>query len=132
MPDGQSARFLLLEDEALNRALVRATLARAEDARLRDAELVEAATIAEGRSALAAGHFDLLLLDVRLPDGDGLELAASLPNPRPLMVALTASVVPSPRDRAAQAGCDGFLEKPFQPRDLQDLLGRLLDGLTAA
>jgi CheY-like chemotaxis protein len=70
--------------------------------------------------------------DVRLPDGDGLELAASLPNPRPLMVALTASVVPSPRDRAAQAGCDGFLEKPFQPRDLQDLLGRLLDGLTAA
>ncbi|MDP9271153.1 MAG: response regulator, partial [Chloroflexota bacterium] len=94
------ARVLLLEDEALNRALVRATLARAEDPRLRDAELTEAGTIAEARAALAASTFDMLLLDVRLPDGDGLELAASLPRPRPLIVALTASIVPSPRAQA--------------------------------
>jgi CheY-like chemotaxis protein len=131
MPDGP-VRFLLIEDEVLNRALVRATLARADDARLRDAELVEAPTIGEGRSALASSRFDVLLLDVRLPDGNGLELAASLPRPRPLMVALTASVVPSPRQLAAQAGCDAFLEKPFQPRDLQEVLTRLLDGLDAA
>jgi two-component system KDP operon response regulator KdpE len=131
MPDGP-VRFLLIEDEVLNRALVRATLARADDARLRDAELVEAPTIGEGRSALASGRFDVLLLDVRLPDGNGLELAASLPKPRPLIVALTASVVPSPRELAVQAGCDAFLEKPFQPRDLQEVLTRLLDGLNAA
>ena len=61
-----------------------------------------------------------------------MELAASLPKPRPLMVALTASVVPSPRDRAAQVGCDGFLDKPFQPGDLQTMLVRLLDGLVPA
>ena len=121
-------RFLLIEDELLNRALVRATLTRAEDERLREAELVEAPTIAEGRRALENGSFDVLLLDVRLPDGNGLELAAGLPEPRPLMVAITASVVPSPRDLAMEAGCDGFLEKPFQPRDLQAVLTRLLDG----
>lgn len=131
MPE-RPIRFLVIEDEMLNRALVRATLARADDARLRDAELVEAATIAEGRRALQSGSFDVLLLDVRLPDGNGLELAASLPEPRPLMVAMTASVVPSPRDLAMEAGCDGFLEKPFQPRDLQAVLTRLLDGLVPA
>ncbi|TME30380.1 MAG: response regulator [Chloroflexi bacterium] len=131
MPDAP-IRILLVEDEVLNRALVRATLTRADDARLREADLVEAPTIADARQALNGGRFDVLLLDVRLPDGDGLELAASLPKPRPLMVALTASVVPSPRDRAAQAGCDGFLEKPFQPSDLQTLLVRLLDGLVPA
>ena len=131
MPDAP-IRILLVEDEVLNRALVRATLTRADDARLREADLVEAPTIADARQALNGGRFDVLLLDVRLPDGDGLELAASLPKPRPLMVALTASVVPSPRDRAAQAGCDGFLDKPFQPSDLQTLLVRLLDGLVPA
>jgi len=131
MPDAP-IRILLVEDEVLNRALVRATLTRADDARLREADLVEAPTIADARQALNGGRFDVLLLDVRLPDGDGLELAASLPKPRPLMVALTASVVPSPRDRAAEVGCDGFLDKPFQPGDLQTMLVQLLDGLVPA
>jgi len=131
MPDAP-IRILLVEDEVLNRALVRATLTRADDARLREADLVEAPTIADARQALNGGRFDVLLLDVRLPDGDGLELAASLPKPRPLMVALTASVVPSPRDRAVEVGCDGFLDKPFQPGDLQTMLVQLLDGLVPA
>ena len=125
-------RILLIEDELLNRALVRATLTRADDARLRDADLVEAPTIADGRQALEDGAFDVLLLDVRLPDGNGLELAANLPQPRPLMVAMTASVVPSPREAAMRAGCDGFLEKPFQPHDLPGVLTRLLDRLVPA
>src|SRR5213076_1182677 len=99
MPE-RPVRMLLVEDEVLNRALVRATLARADDDRLREAELIEASTIADARKALQGPPFDVLLLDVRLPDGDGLELAASLPSPRPLMVALTASIVPSPRERA--------------------------------
>jgi CheY-like chemotaxis protein len=124
--------ILLIEDEALNRALVRATLTRAGDPRLRNAELTEAPTIADGRRALQAGTFDVLLLDVRLPDGNGLELASALPEPRPIMVAMTASVVPSPRDAAMKAGCDGFLEKPFQPHDLQAVLTRLLDRLVPA
>jgi two-component system KDP operon response regulator KdpE len=125
-------RILLIEDEALNRALVRATLTRAEDPRLRDAELTEAPTIADGQQALQAGTFDVLLLDVRLPDGNGLDLASGLPEPRPIMVAMTASVVPSPREAAMKAGCDGFLEKPFQPHDLQGVLTRLLDRLVPA
>ncbi len=125
-------RVLLIEDEFLNRALVRATLTRADDTRLREAELVEAPTITDGRRELAGGSFDVLLLDVRLPDGNGLELAASLPQPRPLMVAMTASVVPSPREAAMRAGCDAFLEKPFQPVDLQAVLTRLVDRLVPA
>jgi two-component system, OmpR family, KDP operon response regulator KdpE len=126
--EATGAHLLLVEDEALNRALVRATLARAEDPRLRDATIVEAPTIAAARAALAGDTFDMVLLDVRLPDGDGLELAASIGQPRPLLVALTASVVPSPRAEAAAAGCDAFLEKPFEPAALQNVLSRLLSG----
>jgi two-component system KDP operon response regulator KdpE len=131
VPDAP-VRILLLEDEALNRSLIRATLARGDDDRLRGAELVEAATVREARDALAHETFDLLLLDVRLPDGDGLELAASIPSPQPIMVALTASVVPSPTERAAQVGCQALLPKPFQPAELRTLLTRLLDQRSAA
>jgi two-component system, OmpR family, KDP operon response regulator KdpE len=122
------ARILLVEDEALNRALVRATLTRADDPRLRQATIVDAPNIATARAALADGAFDMILLDVRLPDGDGLALAASLDGPRPLIVALTASVVPSPRAEAVAAGCDAFLEKPFEPAALRTVLSGLLDS----
>src|SRR5205814_2383775 len=56
MPDAP-IRILLVEDEVLNRALVRATLTRADDARLREADLVEAPTIADARQALNGGRF---------------------------------------------------------------------------
>jgi two-component system KDP operon response regulator KdpE len=66
---------LLVEDEFLNRSLVRAILSRSQDHRLRTAAMVEASTLLAARQALAESAPDVILLDVRLPDGSGLDLA---------------------------------------------------------
>jgi two-component system, OmpR family, KDP operon response regulator KdpE len=122
-------RILVVEDEAVNRTLLRATLSRATDARLREAGFFEATTLAEARDALAREGFDLIILDVRLPDGDGLELARETLAPgasRPRIVVLSASVLPMERDAAIEAGCDAFVAKPYRPIELLSVIEGLL------
>ena len=120
---------LLVEDEELNRVLVRAILARAGEPSVRDATLVEAGSLADARTALAAAAVvDLILLDVNLPDGNGLALAAELTAApaRPTVIALTASVLPHERAAALEAGCDGFLDKPYAAADLVRIIAEHL------
>ncbi len=120
----ENPRILLVEDEELNRTLVKAVLARARIAAVRDAEVLDASTLASARTRLAAEDVDLILLDMNLPDGSGLSLATELaaePLPaaeKPKVIALTASVLPSDRAAALEAGCDGFLDKPYAAADL--------------
>jgi len=119
------SRILLVEDEDLNRTLVKAVLARAQIQAVRDAEVVEAGSLAAARQRLRDDDVDLVLLDMNLPDGNGLtlarELAAGGPvagRRRPAVVAVTASVLPQDRAAAIAAGCDGFLDKPYAAADL--------------
>jgi two-component system, OmpR family, KDP operon response regulator KdpE len=119
---------LLVEDEELNRVLVRAILARASDEAIRDVELLEAASLESARSALDEQPVDLVLLDVNLPDGNGLTLATDLAarSSRPQVIALTASVLPHERAAAMSAGCDAFLDKPYAAQDLLNVLAEHL------
>ena len=117
--------ILLVEDEALNRTLVKAVLSRAEIAAVRQAEILDASTLATARRQLADEEVDLILLDMNLPDGNGLTLARELASggmpsgrPKPVVVAVTASVLPQDRAAAIEAGCDGFLDKPYAAADL--------------
>ncbi len=127
-------RILLVEDEELNRILVRAVLARAGDDTVRGAELVEAPTLAAARDQLGRAPVDVVLLDMNLPDGHGLTLATELANEppagqegrRPAVIALTASVLPRDRAAALEAGCDGFLDKPYAAADLVSVLAENL------
>jgi two-component system KDP operon response regulator KdpE len=118
------SRVLLVEDEELNRVLVRAILVRAEAPAVQQAALLEAGSIADARAVLAAQDVDLILLDVNLPDGNGLSLAAELNEAaeRPIVIALTASVLPHERAAAMAAGCDAFLDKPYAAADLVTML----------
>jgi CheY-like chemotaxis protein len=118
-------RILLVEDEELNRTLVKAVLSRAGIAAVREAEVLDASTIAAAREQLDTEDVDLVLLDMNLPDGNGLTLAGELAagtvaagRPRPRVVAVTASVLPQDRAAALEAGCDGFLDKPYAAADL--------------
>lgn len=124
---GAALRILLVEDEPANRALVRAILERA-GRRLGPVTLREAATIADARAALAEGPVDLALIDVRLPDGSGLDLAAELRagEAPPRIAVLSASVLPADQSVALAAGADEFFGKPFGAADLVDLVGRLV------
>lgn len=120
---------LMVEDEPVNRALLRAVLQRSGVDRLRDCELVETETLAGARESLLAHRFDVVILDVRLPDGSGLTLARELARERQTVgqrvVVMSASVLPAEREAATQTGCDAFLAKPFEPIELTDLLVRL-------
>jgi two-component system KDP operon response regulator KdpE len=115
-------RILLVEDEELNRALVRAILDRAREPALRGAEVVEAATLADARAALDGYRPHVVLLDMNLPDGNGADLAAELSqrpaDERPVVIALTASVLPQHRAAALEAGCAAFVSKPYVAADL--------------
>ena len=125
-------RILLVEDEKLNRDLVRAILTRAGDATVAGADLVEAESLSAARAALAAEPFDILLLDVHLSDGSGLTLAQELadhpPVRRPAVIALTAGIFPEQRKAALAAGCHTILSKPHTAAEL---LAVLTDHLPA-
>ena len=121
----ENPRILLVEDEELNRTLVKAVLSRAQIAAVRDAEVLDASSLASAREKLSTEDVDLILLDMNLPDGNGLTLASELAagkvapgRPRPTVVAVTASVLPQDRAAALEAGCDGFLDKPYAAADL--------------
>ena len=77
---------------------------------------------ADGHAALAADDFDALVLDLMLPDGDGLDFTRELrgqPATRrlPLMM-LTARGEPTDRIVGLELGADDYLPKPFEPREL--------------
>ncbi len=118
-------RILLVEDDDLNQALVRAILARSADPVLRGAQLVVAGSLAQARAALAAGAIDVVLLDMRLPDGNGLDLATELQRrgdrASPVVIALSGAAAEQ-RDAALAAGCVAVLGKPYGPADLSSLL----------
>ncbi|HEY8509972.1 MAG TPA: response regulator transcription factor, partial [Steroidobacteraceae bacterium] len=83
-----------------------------------------ATTLAAARHFLRIGTFDLALVDRRLPDGDGLEIIASvrqLPDP-PRLILLTALGSCGDRVTGLDAGADDYLVKPFEP---QELLARM-------
>jgi len=120
---------LVVEDEEPNRALLRAVLSRASDERLRGVVLLEAGDLASARDVLATRHVDLVLLDVRLPDGNGLSLipnVADRTGETPNFVVLSASVLPTDRAVALATGAAGFLAKPYRPSDLIEAVADLL------
>jgi len=127
---GRPLDVLVVEDEEMNRILLRAVLARSTDRRIRDASLVEATTLAAARTRIhdPGWPIDVALLDVQLSDGSGLDLIRELAErvPRPKIVVLTAGVLAPQREAALEAGCDAFLGKPYMPQELLDTLSTLI------
>jgi CheY-like chemotaxis protein len=117
-------RVLLIEDEPANRALVRAIIARADPATVPEVDLLEAATMADARSILASESLDAVLVDVRLPDGNGLDLIGEIRarEGEVKVIVVSASVLPAERASALATGADGFLAKPFGTDAFVDVL----------
>jgi two-component system KDP operon response regulator KdpE len=93
---------------------------RSGDPVLRSACLVQAASLAEARAALATSAVDVVLLDMNLPDGHGLSLAAEMQRTGsggPAIVALTGAG-PEQGDAALAAGCTAVLGKPYKAAQL--------------
>jgi two-component system, OmpR family, response regulator QseB len=111
-------RILLIEDDALVASGIVAGL------RLHAMTVDHVTTAKAAQSVLEAGHFDVLVLDLGLPDEDGMVLLARLRNAGhavPILV-LTARDAIEHRVAGLQAGADDYLLKPF---DLKELVARL-------
>jgi len=81
--------------------------------------LVAATTASEGRRMLSAMHPDLLILDVMLPDADGMELCRSIRSESDIpIVMLTARGDLPDRVLGLELGADDYIPKPFEPREL--------------
>lgn len=74
---------------------------------------VVAHTLGEARTALDSGHFDMVFLDVHLPDGLGYELVPGIKSAHPNAVSIVISAMDTEADRALEAGADLFITKPF-------------------
>jgi DNA-binding response OmpR family regulator len=110
------SRLLLVDDDA------RLTGMLGDYLRSHGFEVEAAASLAAARSRLQQGGFDALVLDLMLPDGDGLnftrELRSAAPTRRLPLLMLTARGEPTDRIVGLEIGADDYLGKPFEPREL--------------
>jgi DNA-binding response OmpR family regulator len=109
-------RLLLIDDDVRLSAMVGDYL------RGHGFEVDCAGSLAAGRERLRHGGYDALLLDLMLPDGDGLELTRELRADARLhrlpLLMLTARGEPMDRIVGLELGADDYLPKPFEPREL--------------
>ena len=116
-------RVLIVDDERPARDKLRRLLTLEADVSAID----EAADACQALQAIAAAQPDLILLDVQMPEVSGIELAASLPNPAPLVVFVTAH--DHYAIKAFDANAIDYLLKPFDQARLQRALQRTREQL---
>ena len=109
-------RLLLIDDDHRLADMVSGYLQR------NGFEVETAGSLMAGRDRLARGGFDALVLDLMLPDGDGLdftrELRSQARNRRLPLLMLTARGESTDRIVGLELGADDYLPKPFEPREL--------------
>jgi two-component system, sensor histidine kinase and response regulator len=113
---------LLVEDNAVNQRLAARLLEK------RGHRVVVAANGREALSALEKDAFDLVFMDVQMPEMDGLEATAAIRKKEQLsgnhqaVIALTAHAMKGDQERCLAAGMDGYLGKPIQTQELDAIL----------
>jgi CheY-like chemotaxis protein len=119
-----TVKILYIEDNLLNMRLVRKILSAA------GFEMLEAMDGLSGVAMAAREMPDLILMDVNLPDIDGLEatvrIKASPVTSRIPVIALTANTMHGDRERCMQLGCDGYIPKPVARNELLSIISNFL------
>lgn len=114
-------KVLIVDDEPQIRTLLKATLARA------GYNIVEASNAREALASKSIDRPDLVLLDLGLPDRDGLELVGALAaEPRSAVVVISARDQTEQKVAALDLGADDYVTKPF---DTEELLARVRASL---
>jgi signal transduction histidine kinase/CheY-like chemotaxis protein len=115
-------RILVAEDNPVNQRLVIRLLEK------RGHRVVLAADGRQAIEALNQGSFDLVFMDVQMPEMDGFEATAIIREKEKKtgkhqpIIALTAHAMTGDRDRCLAAGMDGYLTKPIRPQELDQIL----------
>jgi CheY-like chemotaxis protein len=114
------ARILLVEDNEMNRDMLSRRLQR------KGYEVTMAVDGRQGVDMARSGGYDLILMDMSLPEIDGWEATRQLraaPETKTVpIIALTAHAMAGDRDKALEAGCNDYDTKPIE---LPRLLGKI-------
>ena len=117
---------LVVDNEPFNLDLVQTVLVRG------GFNVITATSGAESIDLVREQQPDLVLMDLQLPEMDGLEATRRIVADPDLggvkVVAYSAMVMPADRDRALDAGCVGFIAKPVGARELITLVSGYLEG----
>jgi len=117
---------LIAEDNFINQVVARHTLEHWK---------VQTTVVNNGKEALSAlreKHFDLILMDLQMPEMDGMTATRKIreefspPLANIPIIAMTASVLDEPERRMVEGGMNDYISKPFKPQDLHDMLTRWL------
>jgi CheY-like chemotaxis protein len=121
-PGGGGIRVLLAEDNPINLLLTRELLRR------RGHRVVEVTSGEAAVKAMEGGEFDMVLTDIHMPGMDGIEATRAIRayetatgRRRTPIVALTADALETGKRACKDAGMDGFLTKPVDPAQLDDM-----------
>jgi CheY-like chemotaxis protein len=114
-------RILLAEDNTINQKVA---------LRLLDRMGYRADAVSNGAEAVAAIQrqpYDVIFMDVQMPEMDGLEATGLIrmvvpADRQPTIIAMTAAALPEDRDRCIKAGMDSYMSKPFSAQQLADAL----------
>jgi DNA-binding response OmpR family regulator len=119
--DGMAARVLMIDDDDRLAGMVSDYLGGA------GFRVTVAGTGAKGEALLKRESFDAVILDLMLPDADGLDLCRRLRGESDVpILMLTARGEPMDRVVGLELGADDYLAKPFEPRELQARLRAIL------
>jgi len=117
-------RILVAEDNLVNQRLIVRLLEK------RGHRVVVAGNGQEVLAALEKENFDLILMDVQMPEMDGFEATAAIrrkernTGKHPVIVALTAHAMKGDHEKCLAEGMDGYLSKPIRPQELDEVLTR--------
>ena len=117
-----SLRILLAEDNRVNQHLATRLLEK------RGHRVVVTNNGKEALAALAGGSFDLVFMDVQMPEMDGLEATMAIREQEKVtglhqpIIAMTALAMKGDKERCIAAGTDGYLAKPLSPEQLDEAL----------
>jgi two-component system, cell cycle response regulator DivK len=111
-----SKRILIVEDQEDNRTILRDVLSTV------GYELIEALNGEDGVKLAQSERPDLILMDIQLPEMDGYEATQQIKSIAELktvpIIAVTSYALSGDEAKARAAGCDGYIAKPFSPREL--------------
>jgi len=128
---GAGCRVLLVEDNSVNRTLAQ---------RLLQKRGFQVSIAVDGREAIRAAQsaeFDVILMDIQMPEMDGFEATAEIrkreqfTGRRTPVIALTAHAMKEDRDRCLAAGMDAYVTKPINPTELFGAIRNVLQSSAA-
>jgi two-component system, sensor histidine kinase and response regulator len=128
IPCGRGLRILLAEDNPVNQRVAVGMLEK------RGHNLTVVGTGKAALEAAASQPFDLVLMDVQMPEMDGTEATAEIRRREKItgqhlpIIALTAHAMKGDRELFLEAGMDDYVSKPIKPTELEQTIRRLWDA----